>query len=250
MNLLRLATHTLKNEQSTHGMKSIAVQTLLAAFDSGLETPPEAPVLVWRWLVVAGDIVRVSRIGKIPGQEVLRHALAVLVDADHGDDIEELAVAVIEKSDHVHAITDHDITLLIDRDPGPERARRLQWAIEAVHRQRGISGPLLEGLRDRWAASAQVHLRAHAAEIITLIGTFDRRCVGELLNDAAAKVRLAAVDCLVGVTSADAPAALELAEKRLNVEGHLAVRSELHSAIGSLLRHQPPPSVTTASGGR
>jgi len=220
----------------THGMKSIAVQTLLAAFDSGIEAPPEAPLLVWRWLVAAGDIVRISRLGKVPGQEVMRHALAIMVDADHGDDLEELATAVLEKSDHLSTVSDREIMLLVDRDPSPERARRLQWILESVHRQRGISIQLLEELRDRWTASPQVHLRAHAPEIATLIGKFDERSLVALINDPVAKVRLAAVDCLVRLDTAEAPRALELAEQRLKIEEHQAVRSELHSAIGCLLQ--------------
>ena len=43
-------------------------------------------------------------------------------------------------------------------EPPRDRARRVVWFIEAVHERRGLPEALLRALRDRWAASLQLHL--------------------------------------------------------------------------------------------
>jgi hypothetical protein len=111
--------------------------------------------------------------------------------------------------------------------------------LEAVHGCRGLPKLLLEGIRDRWAHSEPVHLRAEAAEVARLLSGLDEAFVLHLLNDEAATVRTATVELLGRVEVQDAGRALALVQDRLVIEEQAQVRNDLHWAVGMLLRKRP-----------
>lgn len=109
------------------------------------------------------------------------------------------------------------------------------WFIEAVHERRGLPEALLRALRDRWAASLQLHLRARSVEIAALLAGIDEAYTTALLDDPSPKVRTAVAGFLGAATGQDGPVAERLLQARLEVEQHRQVRAEVHLALGSLV---------------
>jgi hypothetical protein len=238
--LLRAALDVVRDPDAPHGLRAVAAKTLLAAFEHVVETPPGASLAVWCWLSTVGvDCVRFSQVN-LPGPDVVLEAVAVLKRLDAGEDLTNLAATVIEKSKDLAVVTDEDVLAVVDGEPGPERVRRLVWVVDAIHQGRGLPNTLLQALRDRWACSARAHLRQAAIQIGRLLLGLDERFVVQMLDDTAPGVRSEAVDLLEQADGEERDRALGLLQKRLATEEHVRVRSDLHSAIGSLLRQKSP----------
>lgn len=238
--LLRAALDVVRDDNAPHGLRAVAAKTLLAAFEHEVETPAGAPLAVWRWLAtVGGDCVRFSQVS-LPGPDVVVEALAVLKKPDAGEDLFALAATVVEKSTDLAAITDDDVLAIVDGEPGRERVRRLIWIVQAIHQDRGIPKPVLDALRDRWARSARAHLRQAAVQVAGLLPGLDDDFITRMLDDTAPGVRSEAVELLEQAEGDDRDRALVLLHSRLAAEENLRVRSDLHSAIGTLLRSSAP----------
>jgi hypothetical protein len=235
--LLRAALDAVRDADAPHGLRAAAVTTLLAAFEHDLDVPSGSVLAVWKWLsTVGGDSVRFSRLTCLPGAEVVLEAVLALKNPDAGEVVQDLAGTVIEKSKHLSVISDADVLALVDGEPGLDRARRLVWVVDAVHRGRGLPSSLIQALRDRWSRSQQAHLRESSLEIAGLLSGLDEPFVRRMLSDDAPGVRCAVVTLLEQAEGDDRDRALCLLQKQLATEDHARVRSELHSAIGALLR--------------
>jgi hypothetical protein len=239
--LLRAALDVVRDADAPHGLRAVAAKTLLAAFEHEVETPPGASLAVWCWLsTVGGDCVRFSQVS-LPGPEVVLEAVAALKNPGVGEDLMSLAATAIEKSKDLGAITDEDVLAIVDGEPGIERVRRLVWILQAIHEVRGLPNVMLQALRDRWARSARAHLRQAAVQVAGLLPGLDKNFAVRMLDDTAPGVRSEIVDLLEQAEGEDRDRALGLLRQRLAVEEHVRVRSDLHSAIGTLLRNKSLP---------
>ncbi len=233
--LTREALHTLQDDAAPFGVQSVAVSTLLAAFEHELQVPNEAPLAVWRWLArTGGNAIALLRVNVIPGDEVVREAVMTLKSANVGDEVEDLAITILERASNLSSITDADVTAIMDGEPGPGRSRRLIWFLEAVHEHSGVSSAVLVALRDRWASSEKHYLREASIGVATLLSGLDEAYLARLLADSSPRVRSAVAGLLGATDGQDGHVAERLLKARMVVEEHRQVRSDLHLALGSL----------------
>ena len=233
--LTRLALETLEDPTASLGQKQVAATALLEAFTVGVETPPRAPMMVWRWLLAHGDSsIRFLRTHEIPGADVVRDALSVLKARDIGDDAFELAAAVVPGR-HPEVVSEEDLAAIADRLITDQRARRFAWMVQRVHEERGLSLEFLTLLTNRLTGSENPVVREIGVEIGFVRG-FEPPFATRMLTDPSPLVRTAVADALEKTEDPNRDLAIAIIRDHFGIERHRSVISAMHHALGTLVR--------------
>jgi hypothetical protein len=160
-------------------------------------------------------------------------ALAILAQDDAGEDLHDLAAAVLSGDAPARHVSDSAILGAVERARDGFHAASVVGLIDAVHRARGLASDLLCSIRDRLASSPCSEVREKTIYVAAIISEADLAFVSKMLGDANAEVRLAVAHRL-GRGMPGSEDALDLIEQRLEVESHPDARAALLHAQAAL----------------
>jgi len=238
--LVRVALELLEDPDAAPGLRSVACTTLLAALTAGIEVPPAAPVVIWRWLLVSEQGASALHLHELASSEVARDALWILTtDPDAGEDARDLAMAAL-RGENLAAVTAADLLLLADGVLNEGRTRRFTFLVEGVHELNGLSPDFLKMLRDRLALSSLASVRAAGVEVGALLPRLDDYFTERMLLDTSPIVRRVVLEVLERVEVPDRAKAAAIVRKHLgSTERHRTVIAAGLSALGALVKREP-----------
>lgn len=238
--LVRTALEVLEDHAAAPGLRSVACKTLLAALTAGLEVPPAAPMMIWRWLLVTEQGASALHAHELASPDVAKDALRILTtDPDAGEDARDLAMAAL-RGENLAVVTDSDLVLIAERVVDEGHTRRFAYLVESVHELSGLAPDFLRVLRDRLAASPVPSVRAAGVEVGALLPRLDDYFTERMLMDSSPVVRRVVLELLERVEVLDRGKGAAIVRKHLgSTERHRTVIAAGLSTLGGLVRREP-----------
>ncbi|HEY0467627.1 MAG TPA: hypothetical protein VGC79_25680, partial [Polyangiaceae bacterium] len=219
-------------------LRTVACSTLLTALDNAIDVPAGSHMACWRYLLISDGSAGAMHRHDLSHPDVARDAIRVLLDPEAGEGAQDLAMATL-RGPNVSVVTDADIVTLADRVLTEGRARRVNWLIEQIHEQRGLSPVFLVALRDRLAAADEPTVRAASIDVGALLPRLDVVFAARMLGDISPLVRASVADALEKTEPLDRESALRLIRDHLEHETHRTVLSAVYFSLGNLIRRRP-----------
>jgi hypothetical protein len=240
LSLVPVALEVLEDPDAPPALRSVACKTLLAALTAGIEVPPAAPMVIWRWLLVSDQGASALHPHELPSADVARDALRILTtDPDAGEEARDLAMAILRGA-NLAVVTASDLLLLADGVVNEGRTRRFTYLVESLHELKGLAPDFLRMLRDRLALSSLPSVRAAGVEVGALLDRLDDYFTERMLMDDSPIVRRTVLEVLERVEVLDRENAAVIVRKHLgSAERHRTVIAAGLSALGALVKRKP-----------
>ncbi len=236
---LALACDVLADPIAPSGVKAAAAQALLTAIDEGVAVPNRTPTVVWGWLrSTRPSWGTVGKLGDLADRAVAEDAIAVMLDAESGNDIRDLAGDLLAGDGMARLVTEQQLRAMVDAARTREAARDACGVVVAVHRVRGLTANELRQIRDHWFGSTVPGVRERSIDIDDEITEFDLDFHERMSSDDDAEVRAAWAGSISYRTwhqDADRLATLELVRRRISVESSELAVAAMKGAEGALI---------------